>query len=172
MLVSAGWGAMVRWLLHPNRVRRNTRLASVLRVTTHADGDCLVFIGRRPMPLRRAPQPATAPLFEFPMLLRRRTAAALYAIVCTQLLQHAHAVYLSALPDVRRSRTLLITSTLTSTLYSSASISRLNDSRLVYPCGDLDPEELRASPCLTHPICFVYRCARTAHSHWAGRFRN
>jgi hypothetical protein len=57
------------------------------------------------MPLRRAPQPATAPLFEFPMLLRRRTAAALYAIVCTQLLQHAHAVYLSALPDVRRSRT-------------------------------------------------------------------
>ena len=112
VLVSAGWGAMVRWLLHPNRVRRNTRLASVLRVTTHADGDCLVFIGRRPMPLRRAPQPATAPLFEFPMLLRRRTAAALYAIVCTQLLQHAHAVYLSALPDVRRSRTLLITSTL------------------------------------------------------------
>jgi hypothetical protein len=50
------WGALHVKLLHPNRVRRNTRRASVLRVTTHAAGrDCLSYHGRGPVPLRYAP---------------------------------------------------------------------------------------------------------------------
>ena len=55
------------------------------------------------MPLSScAPQPATCPLCDLSAFWvhssRGRTAAAAYGIVCAQLLQHAHAVCMSAMP--------------------------------------------------------------------------
>jgi hypothetical protein len=71
-------------------------LASVLRVTTHAAGsDCLNWHGRGPVHLSCAPQPAICPFCDFAPGVAGDVPqrSALCGNVCTELVQHAHAVY-------------------------------------------------------------------------------
>ena len=109
MSVGCEWGVFVRrlgcygetaacWMLHPNRLRYSTHPGLSCASYHPRSGQWLPEVSRKgtsASELRSAAR--NPPVYRFHQTRRRiRTAAALYENVCAQLLQHAHAIYMSA----------------------------------------------------------------------------